>query len=338
MCVLGGGSWGTAIADLISHNVNKFPEYFTPEVFLYLRDSNLCQLIELKRENVKYLPTIRLHQNVKPISSLEETLAFADIVLFAIPHEYVEDVCFQINDYVLTKRPIGISLTKGVYSIGGELERITQRIERITAIPMGVLSGANVAIEVAQRQYCEATLCPPNTGREMEHILSSLFESSFFHVTFSNDQPTVEICAALKNVIACGAGLIDGLGFGINTKSAAIACGFRELHTFVAHFHADFERETLLQACGIGDVIASSFGGRNRKVAEAFARTNKSLADLEQELLKGQKLQGPSTSRSVFEILTKHNLVQHFPFFTTVHRIFEQTCQPIEIINAIRSH
>lgn len=339
--VLGGGSWGTAVADLISYNVIKYPEYFGSEVCLYLRDVNLCAAIENNRENAKYLPTIRLQSNLKPLTSLEDALSLADIVIFAVPHEYVTEICYKINDlHGLARRPVGISLIKGLqFDSTGNLERISQVIERMIGINVGVLSGANVAIEVAKRQYCEATLCVPKSeDKHMERILSALFNTDYFKVTTSEDQATVELCGALKNVIACGAGLVDGLGFGINTKSALIACGFRELAYFVRLFNPEFSMATLFANCGIADVIASSFGGRNRKVGEAFVRDSSDLAFLEQKLLKGQKLQGPNTALSVYRLLDKQNRLENFPFFASIHLIFNEGRDPKIVLDAIRAH
>lgn len=341
VAVIGGGSWGTAVADLVSYNVIKFPEYFDSEVLLYLRDTPLCETIERKRENVKYLPTIRLQANLKPLTSLEEALSLTDIIIFAVPHEFVTEICYKINDlHGLARRPVGVSLVKGLhFDENGNLERISQVIERMIGIKVGVLSGANVAIEVAKRQYCEATLCPPATeDRHLVTVLMSLFSAPYFKVTLSDDQATVELCAALKNIIACGAGLVDGLGFGINTKAAAIACGFRELVTFVRLYNPQYCLDTLFSSCGVADTIASCFGGRNRKVGEAFVRDSSDLEVLERKLLKGQKLQGPNTAKSVYRLLEKQQRQHEFPFFTAVHRIFHQGHDPNTLLEAIRMH
>lgn len=313
-------------------------------MLLYLRDTALCYTIETRYENVKYLPTIRLQPNLKPVTSLQDALSFTDIIVFAIPHEFVEDICFKINDLILAQSPIGISLCKGLYSdSNGNLERVSQRIERMIGIQMGVLSGANVAIQVAKRQHCEATVCPPldcpsyPNQQHLQSVLRALFNTDYFKITFSNDHATVEMCGALKNIIACGAGIVDGLGFGINTKAAIIGCGFREQIAFIKHFNPKFEHNTLFESCGISDLIASSFGGRNRKVSEAFARERHNLQSLENNLLNGQKLQGPNTAKSVYKILVKHKLVEQFPFITCIYKIFYENQDPTTIINSIQA-
>lgn len=247
-------------------------------------------------------------------------------------------MCYRINDTGLaTRQPIGLSLIKGLhFDANGNLERISEVIRRMIGIQVGVLSGANVALEVAKRQYCEATLCSPE--ERLETMLLALFTTSYFKVTTSTDQETVELCAALKNVIACGAGLVDGLGYGINTKAAAIACGWRELVAFVRATNPAFCMETLFSSAGIADTIASSFGGRNRKVGEAFVRDSSDLGLLEQRLLKGQKLQGPNTAKSVYRLLEREKRLATFPFFTAIHRIFNEGDDPKTLLEAIRVH
>ena len=304
----------------------------------------------MERRNEAYLPNIPLEENLIPKSGqLDETLANSHVIIFAVPNEYITDVCNQIISMkgILPNGVIAISLIKGLsFDSNGNFERISEVIQRSLCIPTGVLSGANVANEVAEKQYCEATLCfshedDPNLTRENLNYLLRLCERDYFKITISNDQATVEICGALKNVIACGAGLIDGLGFGINTKSAAIGAGTREMIKFVELFHPNFQLETLFQSCGLPDILASSFGGRNRKVGEAFAKSrlqniDESLEVIEARLLKGQKLQGPSTAKCVYQVLLKSGLADQFPFFTTVHKIFNGNQNPLTIFDAIR--
>ncbi len=335
--ILGAGSWGTAIADLIGHNVIKNPHLFHEEVILYVRDDKLRLIIEKTRQNIRYLSAIKLPMNVRPVSSLSEALSQTDIIIFVIPHEYIRDLCFAINNRCISTRdPIGISLIKGLHvDSAGNLERTSEIIERMLQIEVGVLSGANIAIEVARKEYSEATLSPPNV--ESEQMLCSLFESDYFKVSVCNDKPTVEMCGALKNVVACGAGLIDGLGFGINTKAAAITCGLKETIRFVQIFHPNYRLSTFLENCGIADTIASSFSGRNRKVTEALIKSNKSLHILEKQLLGGQKLQGPNTAHVVYQVLSQKQLLEEFPFFAAVHNICNRSMNPKDLISAIKS-
>ena len=162
-------------------------------------------------------------------------------------------------------------------------------------------------------------------------LLSSwqrLLDCPTFRVGSINDVAGVELCGALKNVVALGAGFCDGLGLGGNTKAAIIRIGLKETIKFAKMFFNGIQDDTFLESCGLADLVTTCFGGRNRKCAEAFAAAgkSKSLDQIEAELLGGQKLQGTLTAKEVNHILKMKGLEHEFPFFTTVYKIsYEDT-------------
>jgi len=107
--------------------------------------------------------------------------------------------------------------------------------------------------------------------------------------------------------VACAAGFSDGLGFGDNTKAAVIRIGLKEMIRFCKTFYADgVHTNTFFESCGVADLITTCYGGRNRRVSEAFVKTGKSLEVLEAEMLNGQKLQGYQTCNEVVTMLKTH--------------------------------
>lgn len=107
-----------------------------------------------------------------------------------------------------------------------------------------------------------------------------------------------------KNIVACAAGFSDGLGLGDNTKSAVMRIGLKEMIRFCKTFYADgLQVTTFFESCGIADLITTCYGGRNRRVSEAFVKTGKSIEELEKEMLNGQKLQGYATCDEVVKML-----------------------------------
>merc|ERR1712038_1617771 len=137
-------------------------------------------------------------------------------------------------------------------------------------IDMSVLMGANVANEVAKGDFAEATIgC---TDLAIGKIWVSLFNTPDFKVDPVQDVAGAELCGALKNVVALGAGFCDGLGYGGNTKAAIIRIGLEEMTYFIRHFHPGVKDNTFLESCGVADLITTCFGGRNRKCAEAFIK------------------------------------------------------------------
>jgi glycerol-3-phosphate dehydrogenase (NAD+) len=149
--------------------------------------------------------------------------------------------------------------------------------------------GANLANEVADEKFCETTIgCK---DKKMAPILRDLFQTPNFRVVVSDDVDAIEICGALKNIVACGAGFVDGLALGDNTKAAVIRLGLMEMIKFVDVFYPGSKLSTFFESCGVADLITTCYGGRNRKCSEAFVTSGKSIEQLEKEMLNGQKLQ-----------------------------------------------
>ena len=158
-------------------------------------------------------------------------------------------------------------------------------------------AGANIADEVSKDYFAEAAIgC---TDMSLAPIFQKLFQTYKFNVTVTNDVSAAEVCGALKNIVACGAGFVDALGYGGNCKAAVIRIGMIEMIRFVDIFYSGAKLMTFLESCGVADLITTCFGGRNREVSEAFVAAGKTLQQLETDMLNGQKLQGPSTAAEV---------------------------------------
>ena len=144
--------------------------------------------------------------------------------------------------------------------------------------------------------------------------------------------PAIECLGALKNVVALGAGLCDGLECGGNTKAAIMRIGFCEMRKFVRKFFPSSNEQVYWESCGLADLITTCYGGRNRKCAEIYARTLKPMHEIEKEQLNGQMLQGYGTLKEVFEVLKSHNLVLEFPLIRQLHLIFYEGCSPASLL------
>ncbi|MBZ3878854.1 Glycerol-3-phosphate dehydrogenase 1-like protein [Sciurus carolinensis] len=142
-----------------------------------------------------------------------------------------------------------------------------------------------------------------------------------------------------ENIVAVGAGFCDGLRCGDNTKAAVIRLGLMEMIAFARIFcKGQVSTATFLESCGVADLITTCYGGRNRRVAEAFARTGKTIEELEKEMLNGQKLQGPQTSAEVYRILKQKGLLDKFPLFTAVYQICYEGRPVSEMLSCLQSH
>ncbi|KAF9584624.1 Glycerol-3-phosphate dehydrogenase [Lunasporangiospora selenospora] len=336
VALIGSGNWGSSVAKLIGRNVQKF-DHFDTEVKMWVYQEqidgrNLTDIINEQHENVKYLPGIKLPENVVACPELVETCKDATMLVFVVPHQFVSSVCKQLKGKIPPNCK-AISLIKGIEVQEDGFRLITDMIQDALGIRSCMLSGANIATEVAEERFCETTIGYRN--RADGELFRDIFHTPQFRVNIIEDVVGVEMCGALKNIIAIGGGLVDGLKLGANTKAAIIRIGLYEMRKFSQMFYKDVKDETFFESCGIADLVTTCAGGRNRRVAEAHVTTGKSFDQLEIEMLNGQKLQGTSTAKDMYNILTKKGLCDEFPLMTTIYRICYEDLPPIRIVEDI---
>lgn len=340
VAIIGSGNWGSAIARIIGSNATKFNTFDnTVKMYVYeevVDGRNLSEIINTEHENVKYLPGFKLPSNVVAVTDVLETCKDADILIFVIPHKFIVPMCKPLIGNIKSTA-VGISLIKGFdITPDKNIELISNVIKNMLNLEMCVLMGANLAPEVAAEKFCETTIgCrDPIMGK----ILKDLIQTDNFRVTVVDDVNTVELCGALKNIVACGAGFVDGLGHGDNTKAAVIRLGLMEMIKFAQTFYPGAKESTFFESCGVADLITTCYGGRNRRVAEAFVKTGKCIEELEREMLNGQKMQGQQTAEEVFIMLKNKGLEDRFPMFVAIHRICQKEIPPTDFIDCIRQH
>lgn len=351
ICIVGSGNWGSAIAKIIGENVTKHSDKFYAEavkmwVFEEMVDGKkLSEIINTTHENVKYLKGHKLPENIVAVPDIAEAAADADVLIFVLPHQFIKRVCQPLVGK-LKPGANAITLIKGFAIVPtGGIQLISTIIhDALGGIPVSVLMGANLANEVANGSFCETTIgCLDPIGDGV--IFKTLFESPNFRVTIVGDSDTVEICGALKNIVAVGAGFIDGMKCGDNTKAAVIRIGLMEMIKFCKDHHKEKSGSsdlpqlgTFLESCGVADLITTCYGGRNRKMGEAFVATGKTMEVLEEELLGGQKSQGPETAAEVNFYLNEKGVLEHFPLFTAVHKVCNREMKPEEFVDTLRNH
>lgn len=331
VCLIGSGNWGSAIARIIGDNAAHNPK-FDSQVNMWVFEEqvngrNLTEIINTEHENVKYLPGYKLPENVVAIPDLIEAVKGADILIFCVPHQFLGAMLPRIKSEGLTSSAIAVSLIKGIDFNEHGIVLISNMIRDTLNIDCSVLMGANVANEVAAGDFCESTLGCSDLCHGA--LLKELFNARTFRVDVVLDPHGVELCGAIKNIVALGAGFCDGLGYGGNTKAAVIRIGLMEMKHFCFKFFDGIKEDTFFQSCGIADLITTCFGGRNRKCAEAFVRQQPiTWEKLEQEILNGQKLQGTLAAQEVYQILQKHACADQFPLFTKIYLIAFQHADP----------
>jgi glycerol-3-phosphate dehydrogenase (NAD+) len=226
VCIIGSGNWGSAISRLVGENTDANPDLFHRDVYMWVFEEmidgrKLTEIINETHENVKYLPGKKLPENVVAIPDICDAAGQADVIIFVIPHQFMERALSPLKGK-LKPGAVGISLIKGFMMIpGGGIKLMSDAIHDMLDIEMGVLMGANLAGEVAADMFCETTIAFKGSA-EAGKTFKKAFQTPNFRVVVVKDVSGVEMCGALKNIVACGAGFVDGLKLGDNTKVSPI--------------------------------------------------------------------------------------------------------------------
>merc|ERR1719482_824912 len=306
ICMVGSGNFGSALVRILGRNALKH-DTFDDEVKMYVHEEMidgkpLTQIINETNENVKYLKGAKFTPNVVAEPSLEKAVEGATMVCFCLPHQFLKPLMPAIKASVAPGAK-ALSAIKGIDFDDKGIVLISDIIRKELAADCSVLMGANVANDMASDAFCETTIGYKDDANG--ELFRLAYDDPALKVGTVKDTVGVELCGALKNIVAIGAGFCDGLGYGGNTKAAIMRIGLKEMKKFCNMFYDGIDDDTFLESCGVADLITTCFGGRNRKCAEAFAAAGKkkSLDDIEAELLGGQKLQGTLTAKEVNHIL-----------------------------------
>jgi glycerol-3-phosphate dehydrogenase (NAD+) len=342
IAIIGSGNWGSTIAKIVGNNAAQSDKFETiVNMYVYeemINGRKLTEIINNDHENVKYLPGHILPANVVAVPDVVAAARDADILIFVLPHQFMTNTCRPLRGQVKPEA-FGVSLCKGFYvNTEGQVDLISNMVKGLLGIECAVIMGANIANEVAAENFCEATVGSQNAANG--HLLKEALQTPYFRIVVSRDAQVVESCGALKNIVAVGAGLCDGLGFGDNTKAAVIRLGLMEMIKFAEVFYPAHDSRTFFESCGIADLVTTCYGGRNRKVAAAFsaAKGTKTIEDLEKEMLNGQKLQGPETAKEVNMLLKSKDMEERFPLFTSVHKICTGATSVESFIDGLKNH
>jgi glycerol-3-phosphate dehydrogenase (NAD(P)+) len=258
--VLGGGSWGTALA---AHLANA-----GRAVRLWAREGAIAQEINERHRNSPYLPGVELPAALAASGDLAVSLEDAEAVIVAIPSQFCREVYHRLRA-AGPAAAVVVSATKGIEV--ESLQRMTEVAEsELPGRRLAVLSGPSFALEVAGRQPTAVVVACRDlpTAESLQRALST----RTFRAYTSDDVVGVELAGAVKNVTAIAAGIVDGLGYGHNTVAALITRGLAELSRLVVALGG--RADTVSGLAGLGDLVLTCTGGlsRNRRLGQALAR------------------------------------------------------------------
>lgn len=315
--ILGAGSWGTALAILLAKNGQA--------VKLWGHEPAQIQRMQQARCNESYLPNIAFPDNLQPVAELTEAMHEAQDVLIVVPSQAFGDVLQRIHPYCGPQTRLAWG-TKGLTK-KGQLLHI--RVQELFGMDMAtaVISGPSFAVEVALEKPTAVTVA--TTHPEWAQRLSTYLNNSYFRVYTSTDIIGVELCGAVKNVLAIAAGIIDALELGANALSAFITRGLAELQRLGLAMGG--QTPTFMGLAGVGDLVLTCMGAlsRNRRFGAALASgqtTDQALQSV------GQVVEGLENLKGVYQ-LAQHYRVE-MPIINQIyHVIYQGLPVPLAIQN-----
>ncbi|MBF7095873.1 NAD(P)H-dependent glycerol-3-phosphate dehydrogenase [Alkalibacter mobilis] len=316
--VLGAGSWGTALATLLAEK--GF------EVMLWHRREEFINDMIIKGENTKYLPGVPFDNNIYPTNNLEKAVVDCEIVILAVPSHGIRELCQNIKGFVSADQHI-VNVAKGIED--KTYFRLSQVVnEELSYNNVYVLSGPSHAEEVAKK--LPTTVVISGEERSKCEYLQDVFSTDNFRVYTNPDMIGVELGGALKNIIALGAGISDGLGYGDNSKAALMTRGIAEISRLGKILGA--KTETFAGLTGIGDLIVTctSMHSRNRRAGIKLGQGEKLEKVLEDI---GMVVEGIKATKTAYELSNKFEC--EMPITRGIYKILYENMDPRDIVTQI---
>ena len=321
VAVMGAGSWGTTVAKVFADSGNQ--------VVLWARREEVAADIRDNHRNSDYLPNIELPKGIVGTSDPAEALANAEIVVFGVPSQTLRSNLAQWREHIPESAAL-VSLAKGIeYDTGMRMSQVIADVAGMPSDHVAVLTGPNLAKEVAQEQPAATLIACENDDRAK--FIQATVSAPYFRPYSSSDVLGAEIAGTSKNVIALAAGIAAGMGFGENTAATVITRGLAETTRLALALGADARTRSGL--AGMGDLVATctSSLSRNRTFGERLGQ-----GDTPEEAAKankGQVAEGVVSCRSVQNLAAKAGV--EMPITDAVVAVCHQGADPADMINRL---
>lgn len=307
----GGGSWGTAIARLLSNKGH--------ELNFYIRNKEVIEDIRKNKENTKYLPGAKFEKGINLTNNLDSVLEDIEVFIIAVPTSSIREVLTSIKDKI-SKDVIIVNLSKGIEV--ESLDRISEiSSEILKDNPFVALSGPSHAEEVGKD--IPTTLVASSENLKVAQTIQHEFSTPIFRIYTNSDLVGVEMGGALKNIIALAAGMNDGLAYGDNSKAALMTRGIYEMSKLGISLGAN--PHTFNGLSGIGDLIVTctSMHSRNRR-AGILIGEGKSMEEACNEV--GQVVEGVKTVKSAYKLAKLKNI--EMPITNALYKVLYEGYDP----------
>jgi glycerol-3-phosphate dehydrogenase (NAD(P)+) len=319
IAIVGAGGWGTALAITMARDER--------DVRLWAYEPYLVETLIATRENPLYLPGVRVPETVRISNSMQDVLSGTRVVVIAVPSHVYRQVLSQILPLIDTD-VVFVSATKGI-----EIDTLMRMSEVIADVTrerftprVGVISGPTFALEVAQGEPTALVVASPD--EKLRLFIQKELSAPRFRLYTNADLIGVEIAAAVKNIIAIAAGVVEGLGLGSNATAALITRGLVEITRLAVACGG--KRETLSGLAGLGDLVLTAYGSlsRNRRVGIALGQ-GKHI----DEVLSRMRMvaEGVKTAKSTVALARKYNV--EMPITQKMYSVLYEGLAPQDAIN-----
>lgn len=319
--VLGIGSWGTALAIVLADNDHI--------VKMWGRRKDQVNEINEQHTNERYLPGILLAASITATTSMEEAIADAEVIVLVVPTKAMREVLRELNAKLTHPVKI-VHASKGieVNSLKRISEIIADEIDHAKRENIAVLSGPSHAEEVSLRQPTTVTVSSTDTGSG--EVIQELFTNRRFRVYTNPDMIGVELGGALKNIIALGAGLSDGIGFGDNAKAALMTRGLAEIARLGTKMGAN--PMTFLGLAGMGDLIVTctSTHSRNWRAGNLLGK-GKSIEEVLETM--GMVVEGVKTTEAAYRLEKRENV--EMPITNMLYKVLFEKRNPRKAVESL---
>lgn len=307
IAVLGGGAWGTAIATVLAHN--------NYSVCLWAHEQAVVESIQQDGINSLYLPGVTLSPKIKPTNNLEEALDGVQWIFEAVPVKYMRSVIEMVKPYYNDKQR-WVVLSKGIEQ--DTLLLPSQILDDVfkASVQSVVLMGPSFAVDVIAQQLTGVSIGSKDT--QLMSDLQALMTTDYFFLFPSQDSVGIQLCAALKNAITLGMGILDGAGYTDNTKTFFLVKSLQEMRKLV--FACGGESQTVDGFAGIGDLVLTALGKHSKNLAAG----KKLGAGASQESIRAEQKCVPesfNTVVSLVHLIEQNNL--HLPLLKSLDLIVQ---------------
>jgi glycerol-3-phosphate dehydrogenase (NAD(P)+) len=327
IAIIGGGAWGTGLAVVLGRKGLH-------RVRLWAYEPDVCESINQKHMNDRFLPGCRISDSVSASNDLADVVDGAEILVSVMPSQHCRALFAQLRQ-LIPRQAFIVSATKGVEegSLLRMSEVIADALKRDDDLrpAIGALSGPSFAQEVARGDPTAITIA--SRSAELLRTIQQEFSDAAFRVYTNSDVIGVELGGALKNIIAIAAGICDGLGLGHNSVAALITRGLAEMTRLVVACGG--RAETMAGLAGLGDLVLTCTGGlsRNRSVGVELGR-GKKLPEI-MTAMHGMVAEGVFTTTAAVGLARARDV--EMPITEQMHAILQEGKSPREAIQELMS-